>query len=174
MAKRSLILALAGLGLLGTEAARALPADREQPIQLSADAGTYDEKSGTMTYRGNVVVIQGHLRIQADLLQITRDAEGNLARATATGKPARFQDLPDEKRGLVQGEAEEVVYEPRDGRVQLTRKAKLKQDTSSFQGASIRYDLNKRQIDAEGDAQNRVQLVFPAQQPAKPKGSGTP
>ena len=35
-------------------AAFALPNDREQPVSISADNATYNEKTGVATYRGNI------------------------------------------------------------------------------------------------------------------------
>ena len=50
----------------------ALPNDREQPISLSADNATYNEKTGVAIYSGKVEIKQGSLLIKAE--QITANS----------------------------------------------------------------------------------------------------
>ena len=63
--------------------------------------------------------------------------------------------------GANAAEAEEVTYQARDGIITLKINAKLQQDASSFKSNEISYNLELGEIEAKGDKQNRVQLVFP-------------
>ena len=50
---------------LSSAASFALPTDRNQPITLTADRATFNEKTGVTTYTGNVVIEQGTMKLQA-------------------------------------------------------------------------------------------------------------
>lgn len=146
--------------------ALALPGDQQQPIHVAADSASFDEKTGTAVYRGTVQVTQGSLQIWADELQLSTDKNGAVQKVVARGKPARFQQKPDPAKGLVEAEAEDIEYDTKAETIVLTRKARMKQDSSSFQGSTIRYNIAQQRIDAKGDSSSRVMLVFPPQAPA--------
>lgn len=153
------------LALLSVSAgtAQALPSDRDQPVQVSADTATADGKTGIATYRGNVMVKQGTLEIRADEIIITTDKKGAILSTVSKGNPARYQQQPDPKKGIVTAEAHRIDYDAKNENIKLTGNAKLKQDGSSFSGQTITYDSQRQQVDAKGDGSNRVQLVFPPQ-----------
>ena len=48
----------------------ALNSDREQPIEISADAGMVNEAAGISTYSGNVAIDQGSMHIAADEVEV--------------------------------------------------------------------------------------------------------
>jgi lipopolysaccharide export system protein LptA len=139
----------------------ALPNDREQPVSIAADNATYNEKTGIATYRGNIDIQQGSLRITADELIVTVDSKGSVLTGIAKGKPAHFQQRPAADKGMATAEAEEVTYQAREGIITLKINAKLQQDGSSFKSNEISYNLELGEIEAKGDKQNRVKLVFP-------------
>jgi len=94
--------------LLGGEAL-ALSSDKEQPIQVEADGMEIDEAKGVTTYSGNVVVIQGSIRLKADKVFVFQ-SEGSTDRLEAIGKPAYFQQRPDGKDQDVKGNASRIEY----------------------------------------------------------------
>ena len=156
----------------------ALPGDRDQPISVSADKATFNEKTGTALYSGNIVIQQGTIRIVADELVVTTDAKGTVITAVARGNPATFEQKTRPEYGPAVAEAQEVIYQAVEGFLTFNGKAKLKQEGASFQGASISYSLERGEIEAKGDKQNRVQLVFPPppreSRISKKLGDGTP
>ena len=156
---RTLLVLLA----LATASAQALPTDRDQPVQVSANAARFNEKTGIATYTGAVVVKQGTLEIRADEIVITTDKKGAIQSTVSKGNPARYQQQPDPKKGIVTAEAQRIDYDAKNEIITLTGNAKLKQDGSSFSGQTITYNSQKQQVDAKGDGTNRVQLVFPPQ-----------
>lgn len=149
--------------LLISTAAHALPTDREQPVQVSANSARFNEKTGIATYNGAVLVKQGSLEIRAEEIVITTDKKGAILTTVAKGNPARYQQQPDPKKGPVNAEALRIDYDAKNEIITLTTNAKLKQDGSSFQGNIITYNSLRQQVDAKGDGTNRVQLVFPPQ-----------
>lgn len=155
-----------GLGLAST-LATALPEDQQQPIRITADAAV--QENNTVTYRGNVVVVQGTIRIAADQVLIYHD-KGKLQRAVATGKPVHFQEQPDTKGGLMTGHAATVIYYSTDQRVELIQDALVERDQSVLKGQRIEYLMPTEVLRADGAAQNaqpgRVEMVL---QPNKDK-----
>jgi lipopolysaccharide export system protein LptA len=114
--------------------ATALPTDRDQPLQVAADSASFNEKTGIATYRGAVVIRQGTLEVRADELVITVDKAGNVTTTAAQGKPARYQQQTDPKKGLVTAEASRIDYDLKNETITLSGQARLKQDGASFQG----------------------------------------
>lgn len=168
-----------GLGLslalsLAAPLANALPEDQQQPIRVTADNAV--QENNTVTYRGNVVVVQGTIKIAADQVLIYHD-KGKLQRAVATGKPVRFQEQPDAKGGLMTGRAETVIYYNLDQRVELIQDALVDRDQSTLKGQRIEYLMANKVLRADGATTNsqpgRVEMVL---QPNKeePAPTGAP
>lgn len=80
------------LVLLSAGTANALPEDRSQPVHISADSAV--QENTTVTYRGNVIITQGSLRVDADQV-VVYHAAGKVQKIVATGKPAHFQQQPE-------------------------------------------------------------------------------
>lgn len=144
-------------------AVQALPADREQPVQVAANSARFNEKTGIATYTGAVVIRQGSLEIRADEIVITTDARGAMLTTVARGAPARFQQQPDAKKPPVTAEAARIDYDARNEVITLAGKARLRQEGASFQGNTITYNSLRQQVDAKGEGSERVMLVLPPQ-----------
>lgn len=149
--------------LLLAGSTQALPTDREQTVQVSANNARFNEKTGIATYTGTVIIKQGTLEIRADEIVITTDKQGAILSTIAKGRPATYRQQTDPKKGPVNAEAQRIDYDAKNEIITLTTNARLKQDGSSFQGNIITYNSLHQQVDAKGDGANRVQLVFPPQ-----------
>lgn len=147
--------------LLAPGLLHALPTDRDQPVQVNADSARFNEKTGIATYTGAVVIRQGTLEIRADEIVITTDRNGGVSTVVSKGKPARYQQQTDPKKGVVTAESERIDYDARNEIITLAGNARLKQDGASFQGSTITYNSQTQQVDAKGDSKNRVQLILP-------------
>ena len=64
---RALILISASIGLVPSS----FSIDTDKPIEIAADSAIREEPSGETTYRGDVVLTQGTLKIEADSLVFT-------------------------------------------------------------------------------------------------------
>lgn len=149
------------IGLTLPATALALPADRTQQVEITANNARFDERAGEAVYRGNVLVKQGTMEVRGDSLILNVDDKGALTLARTLGKPARFQQKVDPNKGLVKGEANEVIFDNRDSSVTLIGNAVLRQDSASFSGPRIVYSTTRKQIEASGNDTERVQLIFP-------------
>lgn len=161
----------AALALLASQA-HALPEDQQQPIHVTADAAV--QENDTVTYKGNVVIVQGTIKINADQVLIYHD-KGKLQRAVATGKPVRFQEQPDTKGGLMTGHALTVIYYNVDQRVELIQEALVDRDQSTLKGQRIEYIMPTQVLRADGATPSsqpgRVEMVL---QPNQDKNKEAP
>ncbi|MHA3054286.1 lipopolysaccharide transport periplasmic protein LptA [Acinetobacter sp. ANC 4633] len=164
------------LGALSCTAmsAFALPTDRNQPISLVADRATYNDKTGYTTYSGNVVIEQGSMKLQADSVTAQFNKNRQISTVTANGHPARFQQKTDPNKGFSRGEGQKIIYNADTGILTLNGNAYVNQDGASVRGATLRYSMNKGDIEAVGSSsggaatstspgqnKGRVQIVIP-------------
>ena len=84
---------LIGLLLLLPTLTWALPSDRQKPINIEADHAQMDDKIGVTQYKGRAVLTQGTLRIEGDIITFYYDADKQLKKAVAQGKPAKYQQF---------------------------------------------------------------------------------
>jgi len=119
--------------------AYALESDKTSPILIEASQVDISEKSGVSTYRGDVRLTQGSVKINADSIVVyTQDKK--LSRIVANGKPATFSQQPNEQHQRVEASANEVEFTSITGLLILKYDAKLKQGTNSFSSNKIVYD----------------------------------
>ena len=134
---------LAGLALLlAAGRATGLAADKDQPMDLEADAADIDEGRGVSVYTGSVVATQGSMRLESEKLTVHHPS-GKAQRIEAEGKPARFQQLPDGQTELVRARADHMDYQVNSEEVVLTGRAELIQGRDTFRSDRIVYDRVK-------------------------------
>ncbi len=81
-------------------AAFALSTDREKDIEIEADSAVIDDAKRITTYTGDVIIIQGTLRITGAKVSIYYDGNSDFVKLISVGKPARFRQLPDGKKNI--------------------------------------------------------------------------
>ncbi len=148
----------------------AAKADRQQPIDVTANQKVTDYKNGTSTYTGNVVIIQGSLKATgSEAVVYVKD--GQLTRAVLTGSPATFQEL-DDKGQLVKGHADNANYLATEQKVILTGNAHLERSGDVLESPLITYDMAAEVVKAGGkQGGERVHVVI---QPRKPDATTAP
>ena len=140
----------------------ALERDVEQPLHIVADEVVRDETTGLTTYRGNVQLDQGTIRIEADRITLYRTA-GEGDRIVAEGAPAHMQQQPKPDSELMHAQAEIIEYYRAEERVQLRQNARLASDGSTVQGDRIDYFMRRQLVKAvaENGQPQRVEVVIP-------------
>ena len=145
----------------------ALPSDRSQPISLVADKATYNERTGVTTYSGNVLIEQGTMKIQAASIVAQLNKNKQISTITATGSPAKFQQQLESNKGVARGEAQKIIYNAETGILNLIGNAYLYQDGASIRSSTLKYSMNKGDIEASGgvsgtgSSKGRVQIIIP-------------
>lgn len=168
---RILLLLLMGTSML----AQALPDDRDQPIQITANKAVRDEKGGVTVYSGNVQLVQGSMELEAEKLTIFHTSE-DAEEIIAEGHPAKMRQQPEINKGIVNAHANVIKYFRNQERVHLQTDARIEQDGAVVAGDSIEYFIAKQLITAESDKTkqgNKVVVVIPPSVQQKETGSGT-
>ena len=122
--------------------------DLSKPIDVRADSSEYDEKAGLQTLSGNVQIIQGSMKINADFISISLK-NNELSVIEGRGKPIRFEQ-ENEAGDLMRGEAQEVIYDARNGTLTLKGAAKLSQPQQDLSSEKITFNAETQKVSAEG------------------------
>lgn len=147
----NLLRSLAVVLVLAAGPAEALKSDRQQPLEVKADASDGTLGDGIATLRGNVEIRQGTLLIRADVARVER-VEGRVRRFQLDGNPVHLQQ-EIEQEGLVSAEAGTVEYEVATGIVTLTGAADVDHPQYHISGEVLRYDMNLQHFQGSGDDQ---------------------
>ena len=146
----------------------ALSTDRDQPIEIEADSAEVDDAKDISTYRGNVVITQGTIRITGDTMTIHYNEQNDLEILIMEGQPVRYRQLPDNSQVYDEAEAGRMEYHAAKNLVILIDKVLFKQEHASFSGGRIEYDTEHGQIkarsharrDAQAPAEGRVKIIL--------------
>ncbi len=125
----------------------ALTSDRQEPIQIAADTAVIDDAKGTSIYRGNVIIRQGTLLIEADEVEVISH-EREVIQMIATSdegaeKLAHYEQLPDDSEDRVYADARKITYLVQEERLHLSGDATLKQMKDVVTGELVYYDVNQ-------------------------------
>ncbi len=176
---RKILLGLTLLLLWGHLAA--LESDRQQALEVNADATEGTLGDGKAVLYGNVVIRQGSLLVKADIAEVEK-VEGRVRSVILTGKPVHLeQEIEDQ--GLVQAEALKIEYEVATGMITLTGAATVDHPQYHVSGELLKYDLNLQHFQGNGgDGNGRIRIelapevvpdinTVPGQQEAQSQGA---
>ncbi len=163
---------LAGLlSLLLAGTAGAMSSDRQQALQIDADQADIDQQHGVSTYRGNVHLTRGSMKLVADEVVVKHDG-GTVHLVTATGSPANYQQLSD-KQQQIRARAQRMEYNIDTGQLLLLKQAELHQDSNVFASERIVYDSVNDRVNAGANAaspEDRVHITIqPGAAPSAPQ-----
>jgi lipopolysaccharide export system protein LptA len=146
--------------------------DTNRPIQVNADTFAADLNQSTGTYRGNVVVVQGAIKLRADEVKVFAP-DGKAQRMEARGRV-----VIDSPSGTATGD--NGSYDVVARTIRLTGRVVLTKDQNVMRGNALDVDINSGQarLVAVGEAgrPGRVQAVFNPQdgKPQKPQPQAAP
>jgi lipopolysaccharide export system protein LptA len=159
-------------GIVVTQGATRIQADR-------AHATGLDEKGfndGRWTFQGNVRIDaepRGTLRSDEAVVEV-RDQR--IATATATGRPAEFQQRHGKTGELTRGHADLIVYDVEAGTVRLTKEAWLSNGRDEITGPMVVYNIKQQRWIADsgkgakpGDTRVHMTINPQGSQPAPGK-----
>lgn len=134
----------------------ALTSDRSKPATIDADEVEFDFRTGTRTYKGNVVVVQGTLKITGDKIVVQYDDSGQeIQTATSWGTPATFKQRPDGKDADVYGEGNTIVLNETKNTLTLIENALMKQAGNTAQGKQIVYHMDTDKMTVQSGRQQQ-------------------
>ena len=139
----------------------ALPEDRDQPIEIAADNAVINAKQNQAEYTGAVLVTQGALKLEGELVNLKTNEAGEVETFVSKGQPARFENLRQKTDKVpVRGRAFTIEYSYDTDRVVLTGDAEITTEDSEFSGSEITYDLNTGEVTASGNRSKRVNMTM--------------
>jgi len=139
----------------------ALESDAEQPIIIDSNTATYDDKTEVSIYTGDVISIQGSIRVNSDKLTVYF-VNGEAEKLLFTGKPAKFKQTPKEGKEDITGEALIGEYYPKKNLLILKNNATVWQGNGTYSSDFIEYDIKTSLVKAgekSSDAK-RVHVVI--------------
>jgi lipopolysaccharide export system protein LptA len=120
--------------------AQAEKADRNQPMNIEADALRYDDARQVSVFTGRVVLTKGTILIRGGKIDVRQDADGyQYGVITAEpGKLAFFRQKRDGVDEFIEGEGETIDYDGRADTVKFVTKAQLRR----YQGVTLNDEFN--------------------------------
>ena len=122
------LLLCAGLALALAGAAYAEKGDRQQPMNIEADALRYDDLKQVSIFTGNVVLTRGTIVIKGARIEVRQDPQGYQQGVVtaAEGQRASFRQKRDGEDEFVEGESETIEYDGRADVFKLIKNAQLR------------------------------------------------
>ena len=128
----------------------------ESSIDLQADEASYNHKSGTSTYRGNVEITSDNITLKGDEVEVFTD-EGNVTRVIATANPSRFTQRDGDN--VLEAEAQRIEYHLVKEIINLSGNVRILDKDKTFTGENIVYNVDKRIFTAKKQKE-RVRLTL--------------
>ena len=141
----------------------ALESDGDQPITIDSNTATYDDVKAISTYTGNVISIQGSIRVNSDKL-VVYFIDGEADKMVFTGNLAKFKQTPHEGDQDITGEALTGEYYPKKNLLILIGKATVWQGSGAYSSDFIEYDLKPSLVKA-GEKESDTKRVHVVLQP---------
>ncbi|WP_126975316.1 LptA/OstA family protein [Frigidibacter oleivorans] len=143
-----------------------LQQDTSAPVEVTADSLAVDQAQGTAVFTGNVLIVQGGMRLAAAEVTVTyaKAADGSIDtstidRMTATGGVTLA--TPAEA-----AESQEAVYSPGPGDLVMTGDVLLTQGGNSVSGQRLTVDLDTGAGRMDGRVRTLLQTEGRQGQPA--------
>ncbi|MEW7976890.1 MAG: lipopolysaccharide transport periplasmic protein LptA [Candidatus Sedimenticola endophacoides] len=137
--------------------ANALEGDKDQPIYVEADSVDIDDAKGTSTYRGNVELTQGSIRLTAAQVVVTQ-SQGRSDQILATGNPVTYRRETEGDKGMIKARGRTIEYRADSEILYLIGDAVLSQGKDSFKSDRITYDRVKAVVKAGASAKGKQRV----------------
>lgn len=150
----ALPLGLAGVGIGAAQGTAVgfggLRQDTAAPVEVTSDSLTVDQASGRAVFEGNVLVVQGALRMTAARVEVSyADGGQGIRSMQATGGVTLVT-------AAEAAEAAEAVYEVATGALVMSGSVLLTQGQATIAGERLVADLRA----GTGQMEGRVKTVF--------------
>ncbi len=137
--------------------ANALGSDVDKPIEVEANSVEIIEDSGKSIYKGNVVLIQGSIRIDADKVTVIQH-ETKSDQIKAEGRPVRITQKSNDGKKPIKGRSSRMEYDVDSDMLYLIGNAVLTQGKDTFKSDRIAYDRNKSLIKGGTSAKGKQRV----------------
>jgi lipopolysaccharide export system protein LptA len=134
--------------------------DRQQEMLIGADyTNAALDGDGEAVLRGNVLIEQGSLRVEADEATVTRRG-GEISLVELDGTPARLQQRNDDG-ALMRARARRIEYQLDSEVIVMTGGVEVDQPQGTMRGERITYDLASGRLNAGGEGGRIFMRIAP-------------
>lgn len=155
---------------VASSVAFALPDDQNQQIDVEAVSSEINLNEGLYIYRGTDAsparIIQGSMQISGTEIRIERPG-GVLAKVTATGAPARFQQQPEVDQAVIHASGHTLDYDTSKRMLNIDGEAQFNQEGNVISAHHIDYNLDTRNANATSSGES-VRMSLPPRAPDTP------
>ncbi|MEE4638327.1 MAG: lipopolysaccharide transport periplasmic protein LptA [Wenzhouxiangella sp.] len=144
---------LAGL-ILTLGAYAQIPDQRQERIQINADSGGYDMRTGVQELSGNVRIAQGELVVEADEGR-AYNVDGQWQRVELFGAPTTWRMVMEDGTET-RGRSGQIIYDLTSDQITMIDDARIQDAQGTFAGATLTYNLVSERIEGAGG----VELVI--------------
>lgn len=121
-----------------------LQQDADQPVEITADSLSLNQSDGTATFQGNVLIIQGGMRISAPKVLVFYNKEtSGIARLEATGRVLLVKDKDA-------AEADYADYNIEASTIDMTGDVLLTQGSNTLSSNKMTVDLKTGSAEMQG------------------------
>ncbi len=129
--------------------------DISQDINIDSSRQAADLKNKIFSYIDNVLITQGPLVINADLVQVTTDDDKIYL---AQGKPATFKHILNDGTPIFL-QANTIKYQPSKNTIVFSGNAEFRQEGSKVKGSIITYNFLTEQVNASSNGNDNNDRV---------------
>jgi len=123
-----------------------LESDRNQPIEIEADAGELDDIKNISIYTGDVITTQGTIYMTGDKMTVYYTEDGEMDYMIMHGRPATYKQLPDDSSVYDYAEALTIEYYELKEYTILIEEALVTKEGLRFSADRIEYDTRLSQV----------------------------
>lgn len=131
-------------------------ADREQPVDLTADQSEFDAETGFTLIIGNVVIEQGSLLIHSDEARVFMQ-NGRMSRILLDGKPATWRQQLESGEWM-DAESLQIDYDVNAEQILLIGNAVVNHPQGEITGDRISYDLAAEKLRGDSNTGGRIKM----------------
>lgn len=154
-----MIALLVTLPLLANSQTEPATPKQNEPIQIDAESGEYDNRINAYKLFGNVRITHGQLTVTADE-GFAYQTAGEDERVELFGQPTQWT-MTMEDGSQATGQSDQIVYNLSQNIITMIGNARVQDNRGTFTGARLTYNLETEKTEGEGG----VQVVI---EPTKP------
>lgn len=142
--------------------------DADKPIEIYSTTAEFEDKKGTATYKGSVIMEQGNRHLTSNVLVIQKDKSGRIESMIATGNPANFHAKTNPDKPALLGHAKIIEFYPKQDKILLFQDAELTQNHETIRGESLSYLLSTHVLSSHPVSGKKTTVIL------APTGTYTP
>jgi len=140
----------------------ALPGDDQQTMHIDASTSTFNYKTGTNLYEGNVKIDQGTTHLTADRVVTMSNGHHKIEEAIAYGltQLAEYTTLQKPGDPVLHAKAKIIRFYPAKSLVYLEGDVTVTQGKNTFQGPVITYNMKDQVVVAPPSKTGRATIII--------------